>query len=99
MVLYSDESSEHFQYELQVFIAQVEKDIGQINMIPFVKHPPSQMIEGAVPISGIDALYCLLLKTTIIVSLYLNFLHVKLKLHMDVYRYSIFTHNGGITSQ
>lgn len=49
---------------------------------------------GATSVSGTSALYFLPPKTTMNGSRDLNLLHGKLKLHMQVLRCSIFTHNA-----
>ena len=59
-----------------------------------MKHPPTQMIWGAMSVSGTAALSFLPPKTTINGTRYLNLLREKLKLHMQVHRCSVFMHDG-----
>ncbi|GFT38271.1 hypothetical protein NPIL_219341 [Nephila pilipes] len=60
-------------------------------MTPTVKHPPNQMVCGAISVYGTTALYFQPPKTTMNISQHLNLLCEKLK---TSYGCSIFMHTG-----
>ena len=62
--------------------------------IQTMKHPPSQMIWGAMSKSGTAGLYFLPQGTTMNVAKYVELLREKLKLHMYIHQCSIFMHDG-----
>lgn len=94
-VLFSDESSmQQFSARAKCIRRPFGKRYDHRYTIPTVKHPPSQMIWGAMSATGTAALYFLPPKTTMNGSRYLNLLRDKLKLHMAVHRCSIFMHDG-----
>ena len=62
--------------------------------IPTVKHPPSQMVWGAMPKNGVAALSFLPPGTTINGPKYVQILSEKLKLHLQVYNCQLFMQDG-----
>ena len=62
--------------------------------IPTVKHPPSQMIWGAMSRNGVAALNFLPPGTTINGPKYVQMLSEKLKLHLQVHNCQIFMKDG-----
>lgn len=59
-----------------------------------MKHPPSQMIWGAMSVHGTAGLFFLEKNTTMNGDKYLQLLKDKLELHMGVHNCSIFMHDG-----
>ena len=62
--------------------------------IPTVKHPPSQMVWGAMSKNGVAALSFLPPRTTMNGPKYVQMLSEKLKLHLQVHNCQIFMQDG-----
>ena len=62
--------------------------------MPTVKHPPSQMVWGAMSRSGVAALSFLPSGTTMNEPKYMQMLSEKLKLHLQVHNCQIFMQDG-----
>lgn len=94
-VMFSDEST------LQQFVTRKRhirrppgKRFEDRYTIQTMKHPPSQMIWGAMSKSGTAGLYFLPQGTTMNGAKYVELLREKLKLHMYIHQCSIFMHDG-----
>jgi len=94
-VLFSDESTfQQFVVRRQHVRRPVGDRFKERYTIPTMKHPPSQMIWGAMSKSGTAGLYFLPPKTTMNGAKYLELLRQKVQLHMEVHRCTIFMHDG-----
>ena len=94
-MLFSDEASiEQFSVRVVGVRRPKGKRYEERYTTPTVKHPPTQMIWGAMSVSGTAALFFMPPKTTMNGNRYLNLLRAKLKLHMQVHRCSVFMHGG-----
>ena len=93
-VLFSDESS---MKQFSVWKYQVWRPPRawyQKFTIPTVKHPPSQMIWGAMSANGTAGLYFLPPGSTMNGSKYVELLKEKLVIHMQIHNCTIFMHDG-----
>ena len=94
-VLFSDESSvKQFSVRRYRVWRRAESRYEEKYTVPTVKHPPSQMVWGAMSSMGTAELYFLPPGTTINGEKYLNLLKSKLELHMTVHNCQIFMHDG-----
>ena len=94
-VLFSDESCiQQFAVRKQHVRRPKGKRFGPKYTVATMKHPPSQMIWGAMSAKGTAGLYFLTPGTTINGAKYLDLLKDKLKLHMDVHVCYTFMHDG-----
>ena len=94
-VLFLDESSEQqFSVRVQRVWRPSGKRYHEKYTVPTVKHPPSQMIWGAMSAAGTGGLYFLTPGTTMNGEKYVKVFQVKLQLHMTVHQCDIFMHDG-----
>ena len=94
-VLFSDESTFQQFVVLHKHVRRpVEKRFDEKYTSATIKHPPSQMIWGAMSKNGTAGLYFLTTGTTMNGSKYVDLLKSKLLLHMSVHNTSIFMQNG-----
>ena len=94
-VLFSDESSVS-QFSVRKY--RVWRPAGARHeekyTLPTVKHPPSQMVWGAMSSMGTAGLYFLPPGTTMNGEKYVNLLKSKLDIHMTIHNCQIFMHDG-----
>ena len=94
-VLFSDESTfQQFVVRKRHVRRPTGKLFDQRYTIPTVKHPPSQMVWGAIPKNGVAALSFLPPGTTVNGPKYVQMLSEKLKLHLQVHNCQIFMQDG-----
>ena len=94
-VLFSDESTfQQFVVRHKHVRRPVGKRFDKKYTSATMKHPPSQMIWGAMNKNGTAGLYFLTPGTTMNGSKYVDLLKIKLLLHMSVHNTSIFMHDG-----
>lgn len=94
-VLFSDESTlQQFNTRKRQVRRPPGKRFDSRYAVETMKHPPSQMIWGAMSVVGTAGLYFLEKNCTMNGERYLNLLKDKLNLHMGVHGTSIFMHDG-----
>ena len=94
-VLFSDESTfQQFVVRKRHVRRPTGKRFDERYTIPTVKHPPSQMVWGAMSRNGVAALSFLPPGTTINEPKYVQMLSEKLKLNLQVHNCQIFMQNG-----
>ena len=94
-VLFSDESTfQQFVVRKRHFRRPTGKRFDKRYTIATVKHPPSQMVWGAMSRNGIAALSFLPPGTTMNGPKYVQMLSEKLKLHLQVHNCQIFMQDG-----
>ena len=79
----------NFLFGCNMFGAHLEK-----HTAPTVKHPPSQMVWGAMSAAGTGGHYFLTPGATMNGEKYVKVLQEKLQLHMIVHQCDIFMHDG-----
>ena len=93
-VLFSDEcSAQQFSVRVQHVWRPSGERYHEKYTVSTVKHPPSQMVWGAMSASGTGGLYFLTPGTTMNGEKYVKVLQVKLQLHMTVHQCDIFIHD------
>ena len=94
-MLFSDESSvQQFSARVQHVWRPSGERYHEKYTVPTVKHPPSQMVWGAMSAAGTGGLYFLTPGTTMNGEKYVKVLQEKLQLHMTVHQSDIFMHDG-----
>lgn len=94
-VLFSDESLiQQFNHKKSHVRRPVGARYDEKYTVMTMKHPPSQMIWGAMSAMGTAGLYFLPKNTTMNGARYLELLKSKLELHMGVHECSVFMHDG-----
>ena len=94
-VLFSDKSTfQQFVVQKRHVRRPTGKCFDERYTIPTVKHPPSQMVWGAMSKNGVAALSFLPPGTNINRPKYVQRLSEKLKLHLQVHNCQIFMQNG-----
>ena len=94
-MLFSDESSvQQFSVQVQHVWRPSGERYHEKYTVTTVKHPPSQMVWGAISAAGTGGLYFLTPGTTINGEKYVKVLLEKLQLRMTVHQCDIFMHDG-----
>ena len=98
-VLFSDEfSMQQFSVRVQRVWRPFGERYHEKYTVPTVKHPPSQMVWGAMSAAGTGGFYFLTPGTTINGEKYVKVLQEKLQLHMTVHQCNIFMYDGPLVT-
>lgn len=94
-VLFSDESMvEQFNSRVKYVRRPVGERYNKRYTVMTMKHPPKQMVWGAMSVNGTAGLYFLEQNVTMNGEKYLDLLKDKLQLHMSVHKCTVFMHDG-----